>query len=172
MSEAKNLTVGTAMVPLDINAMESLPTTEGGILEFGFAYRQIRFKARYDEGEAEGILTLIGDLGPLPFTAESPAARAGLGHIVVDANGLLGPILHFTQSRIALEAKIIVERPVNATHVICAVTTILVPATPYLDLIAVYIRPPLAPARAGESALRPEWRKRPPSRAAARPKNA
>lgn len=152
-------------MPLDIEALEALPVTSGGTMQFDFCYRNIRFAARYQEGETGqdgetgGMLKLVGDVGPLPFTAESPAARAGLGHIVVHVNDLLGSTFRFANSRIVLHTKVEVAKPVNATNVISAVSSVLIPASPYLDLIAVYIRPPLAPSRPGESALRPEWRK-------------
>lgn len=159
MSEATRLNLGGTLLPLDIEALEALPVTAGGTMQFDFCYRNIRFAARYQESDEGGMLKLVGDVGPLPFTAESPAARAGLGHIVVHANDLLGSMFRFADSRIVLSTKAEVAKPLTATNVISAVSSVLIPATPYLDLIAVYIRPPLATARPGESALRPEWRK-------------
>ena len=159
MPDAKQLNLGGIALPLDIEAFESLPVAAGGTLQFDFAYRNIPFVCRYQE--QDGCLRLAGDVGPLPFTAESPAARAGLGTIVVDANDLLGPTFRFSQGRILLSGSVPVAKPVTATHVIAAAAAILVPAAPYLDLIAVYIHPPLAPAKPGESALRPEWRRGP-----------
>jgi hypothetical protein len=131
----------------------------GGILQFDFTYRHIRFACRYQDDENGGILRLAGDAGPLPYTAESPAARAGLGTIVADANDLLGPTFRFSQGRILLIASCPVSRPLTASAVVAAVAAVLLPATPYLDLISVYVRPPCAPAKPGESALRPEWRR-------------
>lgn len=159
MSEAIILNLGGTPLPLDIEVLETLPVTAGGVIQFDFVYRDILFAARYEQ--ADGALTLAGDCGPLPYTAESPHARAGLGHIVVDANTVLGQTFLFRHNRIFLNASVPVSPPVTATHVISAVATLLVPAIPYLDLIAVYIRPPLAAAKPGESALRPEWRRRP-----------
>ena len=160
MAQAKVLSIGGIALPLDIEAMEVLPMAEGGSIQFDFTYRHIHFIARYQESDGKGALKLVGDAGPLPFTAESPAARAGLGQIVVQANDVLGSTFRFAHNRIALQVDgIEVQRPVTATHIIAAIATVLVPATPYLDLIAVYVRPPLAPAAPGEPALRPEWRK-------------
>jgi len=160
MAQAKVLSLGGIALPLDIEALEALPMAEGGTIQFDFAFRHIRFVAHYQETDGKGVLKLVGDLGPLPFTAESPAARAGLGHIVVDANDALGSTFRFADNRIALQVDDIpVPRPVTATHIIAAIAAILVPTTPYLDLIAVYVRPPLAPAKPGEPSLRPEWRK-------------
>lgn len=158
MPEAKILNLGGIPLPLDIDALETLPVAAGGMIKFDFVHRDIRFAARYDQ--ADGMLALTGDCGPLPYTAESPHARAGLGYIVVEANDVLGRTFQFSQSRILLTASTPVMAPVTATHVMAAIAAILVPALPYLDLIAVYIRPPLAPTKPGESALRPEWRRR------------
>jgi|AGTN01.1.fsa_nt_gi hypothetical protein len=160
MSEVQTLKPGGNSLPLDIAALESLPVAAGGVARFDFVFRHIRFSASLDPGDGVGSLRLSGDCGPLPFTAESPQARAGLGQIVVEANDVLGRTFGFGGNRIGFEAEIAVAPPLTATHVIAAAATVLVPAIPYLDLIAVYIRPPLAPAPPGESALRPEWRRR------------
>lgn len=161
MADAKHLTMGGIALPLDIDSLETLPVPPGGVIQFDFAYRQIHFACRYQEGAAGGTLRLAGDVGHLPFTAESPAARAGLAQIVAEANDVLGSTFRFSQGRILMVAGEPVQRPLTATHMVAAAATILIPATPYLDLIAVYVRPPLAPARPGESALRPEWRRKP-----------
>lgn len=160
MAEPKKLTMGGIALPLDIDSLETLPIPPGGVIQFDFTYRFIRFTCRYQNDEGGGTLRLAGDVGPLPFTAESPAARAGLGQIVIEANDLLGPTFRFSQGRILLVAGEPVHPPLTASHVIAAAATILIPAAPYLELISVYVRPPLAPARPGESALRPEWRGR------------
>ncbi|HLO76134.1 MAG TPA: hypothetical protein VK196_06740 [Magnetospirillum sp.] len=161
MALAKKFNLGGVTLPLDIDALETLPVPSGGIIQFDFTYRQIRFACRYQHDDAGGILRLAGDVGPLPFTAESPAARAGLGQIVLEANDVLGTTFRLSQSRILVAGAAPVAQPLTATNVVAAAATILVPVAPYLDLIATYIRPPMAPARPGESALRPEWRRRP-----------
>ncbi|MGE5475025.1 MAG: hypothetical protein ACM3Q1_00065 [Bacteroidales bacterium] len=160
MAEAKKVNLGGVTLPLDIEALESLPVAPDGTIQFDFTYRNIRFACRYQNGEDGGLLRLAGDVGPLPYTAESPAARSGLGTIVVDANDLLGPTFRFSGGRILLMAGCPVAKPLTASNIVAAAATILLPATPYLDLIAVYIRPPCAPAKPGESALQPEWRRK------------
>lgn len=168
MAEAKKFTLGGVALPLDLEGLETLPVSPGGIIQFDFSWRQVRFTCRYQDASEGGTLRIAGDVGPLPYTAESPAARAGLAHIVIEANDVLGPTFRFSQGRILMVAGEPVQRPVTATHVVATAATILLPATPYLDLISVYVRPPLAPARPGESALRPEWRRRALPKPAAR----
>lgn len=169
MAEAKKFTLGGVALPLDIENLETLPLSPGGVIQFDFTWHQIRFTCRYHEGETGGgILRIAGDVGPLPYTAESPAARAGLAQIAIEANDVLGPTFRFSQGRILMIAAEPVQPPLTATHVVAAAATILLPATPYLELISVYVRPPLAPAKPGESAVRPEWRRRALPKAAAR----
>lgn len=158
MADVKKVNMGGIALPLDIEGLETLPVPPDGIIQFDFTYRQIRFTCRYQHAPEGGTLRLAGDVGPLPYTAESPAARAGLAAIIADANDLLGPTFRFSQGRILLAGGAPVVQPLTATHVVAAAAGIVIPATPYLDLISVYVRPPLAPARRGESALRPEWR--------------
>lgn len=159
MSHPKHVVVGGLCLPLDVEALTSLPVEPGGVMTFDFVFRSIRFAVRYEEGQENGSLRLAGDLGPMPFTAESPAARAGLATIVLEAADLLGPSFRLAGGRILLGREFTIDRPVTACKLIAAVASMLVPAIPYLDLIAVYIRPPLAPAAPGERALRPEWRR-------------
>lgn len=159
MPETKILNVGGVHLPVDIEALETLPVTAGGSTRFDFSFKEIGFSACFEQGDGVDSLVLSGDCGPLPYTAESPPARAGLGQIVVDANSVLGETFCFSRGRIQFKARTTVELPLTATHAVAAVATLLVPAIPYLELIAVYIRPPLALGRPGESAIQPQWRR-------------
>ncbi len=161
MPDRKHVVIGGLCLPLDVEALESLPVDPGGLIQFDFAYQNIRFAVRYAEGETDGILKIVGDVGPLPFSAEAPAARAGLVQIVLAANDVLESRFRLVDGRILLGAETNIDRPVTATKLIAAVAAALITAQPYLDLISVYIRPPLAAAAPGEAALRPEWRRKP-----------
>lgn len=160
MSDPKHLIVGGMCLPLDIEALESLPINPGGVFQFDFTFHDIRFAIRYEEAEEHGALRIVGDVGPMPFSAESPAARAGLNQIMTRANDQLNARFRVTLGRMVLGAELNIERPVTATKLITTVATHIIPATPYLDLIALYIRPPMALAKKGETSLRPEWRRK------------
>ncbi|OAN60956.1 hypothetical protein [Magnetospirillum moscoviense] len=160
MSEIKHVVIGGMYLPLDVEALESLPINPGGVIQFTFLYANISFAARYDEGEHGGRLRLVGDVGPLPYSAESPEARAGLAQIIRAANDVLGPCFRTAQGRILLGADASIARPVTAVSLIAQVAASLIPAKPYLDVISVYVRPPLEMARPGTSSVRPEWRRR------------
>ncbi len=159
MAETKLLTLGGISLPLDIEAMESLPVP-GGKIHFDFVYRDIPFTANYDETGDSAVMQLAGIVGPLPFTAESPPARSGLSLIVAEANDVLGGGFAVDGGRIVLQGELPIIRPVTATKVIAAAAAMLLPAAPYLDMIATYVRPPQEEGKPGESSVRPEWRRR------------
>lgn len=168
MSKSNAFSLGGMSLPLDIDAVlegaEAPPLSLGdGPVAFDFGFRFVRFAGRMEQEGTSVQLKLVGDLGPMPFSAESPAARSGLARIVDAGNAVLGGgSFRINQGRILLGGELVVPTPVSAVRLVSAVTRFLAPAIPYMELIAMYVRPPLAPARPGESAVRPEWRKAKP----------
>lgn len=166
MTNQHRFVLGGKPLPLDLHTIvadnDGRPLSVGdGKLLFDFTFRFVRFAGRYDEEAGSAAMKLVGDVGPMPFSAESPAARAGLATIVTRANEALGgPAFKVTQGRIMLGGELKVVPPVTATSLVATVAAFLIPAIPYLELIALYVRPPAAPAKPGEPALRPEWRRR------------
>ncbi|MBI2236241.1 MAG: hypothetical protein HYU60_04685 [Magnetospirillum sp.] len=165
MSKTSQFILGGKCFPIDLQALAAedgqLLPIEDGLVQFDFNFRSVRIAGRYEEADGHARLKIVGDVGPMPFSVESPAARAGLARIVQVASDRSGPLFRIARGRILLGAEQTILPPVTATALVAAVARVLVPAIPYLDLIACYVRPPLAPARPGESALRPEWRRRP-----------
>ena len=165
MSKSNAFSLGGLSMPLDIDAVlegaEAPPLSLGsGPVAFDFAFRFVRFVARLEQSGGSVHLKLVGDLGPMPFSAESPAARSALARIVDAGSSVLGAgRFRIAQGRILLGGEIEIPVPVSAVGLVSAVTRFLVPATPYMELISMYVRPPQAPGRPGESAVRPEWRK-------------
>ena len=166
MSKAKTFTLGGKPLPADIHTVwtedsgQSLAVGDG-ITLYDFAFRDIRFAGRLEQADGCAHVKLVGDLGPMPYSAESPSARIGLARIVEAANAHLGDT-HFriSQGRILLGNDLEIPAPVDATRLVTAMAKFLVPTLPYLELIAIYMRPPLAAAKPGESQLRTEWRRK------------
>ncbi len=165
MTKPKMFTLGGKSLPIDLQTVltgddgQPLSVVDGNI-QFDFGFRDIRFVGRVDEGGGRAHLKLEGDLGPMPFSAESPAARNGLARIVEAANDhLQEQVFRVAQGRILLGRDLDIPVPVSATGLIGAVTRFLLPTLSYLELIAMYITPPLASRKPGESAVRREWRK-------------
>ncbi|CAA7612982.1 conserved hypothetical protein [Magnetospirillum sp. SS-4] len=158
-------TLGGKALPIDLHTVwtddDGRPLSMGdGNVQFDFRFRDVLFAGRIEQSEGRAHLKLVGDMGPMPFSAEAPAARAGLARIVEAANAHLGGApFRVTQGRILLGGDIEVAVPVTATGLIASVTLFLLPSLDYVDLIALYVRPPLAARRPGDSAVRPEWRR-------------
>jgi hypothetical protein len=165
MSMSNAFSLGGMSLPLDIDAVlegaEAPPLSlDKGPVAFDFGFRFVRFAARLERQGDGALLRLVGDLGPMPYSAESPAARSGLARIVESGNSVLGAgTFRVVQGRILLGGEGPVPCPVAAVGLVSAITRLLAPAIPYMELIAMYVRPPQAPARPGESAVRPEWRR-------------
>jgi hypothetical protein len=172
MSKTHPFILGGKPLPLDLHTVwaddDGQPLSVGdGPINFDFRFRDVPFAGCTEESGGRVGLKLVGDVGPLPYTAESPAARTGLVRIVEAANEAIGDAFRIHQGRVLLGIERGIPAPLTATGLVTAVATFLLPAAPYLELIAIYIRPPLAAARKGESAVRPEWRK---ARLSARPR--
>jgi hypothetical protein len=150
MPKPNRLSLGGMELPIRIDAVDVLPPG-GGTMQFDFTYRGIHFAAKCTEAEGTATIKLVGDVGPMPYTAEAPAARAGLSHIIVHANGLLGRVFRLAGERILVGGEATVEVPVNATGLLAVVARILIPMAPYLDLASVYFEP-------GGTRLKREWR--------------
>lgn len=167
MSQAKTFTLGGTTLPLDLpnvclleSGDAALPMANGAIA-FNFVYRGIAFVGRLDLEGQDARLKLVGDVGPMPFSAESTEARSGLARIVAATNDHLGKtIFKVTGGRMLLGGELDVAVPVTATGLIEVIARFLLPTTPYIDLVAIYVRPPRESARPGESAVRKEWRRR------------
>jgi hypothetical protein len=158
---------GNWTLPIDLGAVldaegsHALPVC-GEVAKFDFGFRDIRFVGQVDPRPNGTHLKLVGDVGPMPFSAESLAARAGLARIIAASGDVLGGHpLRVNQGRILAGVEADLGQPITATALVAAVALFLVRLSPYLDLIAVYVRPPLASARPGEPAIRAEWRRAP-----------
>lgn len=138
--------------------MESLPLGPDGAIQFDFDYRHIRFRVRWDE-ESERF-RLAGDVATLPYSAQAPAARAGMAQVVFEANDALGMCFRMMGNHILIGRDIEVPRPLTATKAIAAVGTLVIPLIPYLELLGCYVRMPLE-RKGNEPMLRAEWRGKP-----------
>ncbi len=153
-------------VPLDVSDMidqrgEAMATAMAPI-KFDFVYADIRVSCRCDQQDGGGShLRILGNAGVLPYTAESPSARAAIHAIVEAANQVLGPTFRLTNGHILMSGERTLPPPVNATALVSEVVRFLVPAKPYLSVIADVVRPPMAPAEGGDTQpVRLEWRRR------------
>lgn len=131
-----------------------------------FSCRLVPFDLRLDtdpaaEGGPDGLrLSLEGDVGPMPFSAESPMARAALAQIVADGNAHLGGGMVIVAGRIRLMLSAPIGKPDGLVGLITAIVGLVAPWVPYLEAIAVFVAPP---GEGGGNGLRSAWQ-RPASR--------
>lgn len=138
MSDSKSLTLA-----------EPEQTTTGPT-DFSFVYRGIQFTGRRNDAEENCALHLVGDMAPLPYSAEAPVARVGISAIVMHANTLLGPRFRIVDQRIQIACAIPTGKAPSTSATVAAVAALLIPLSPYLDLLDVYLLP-------GGAGIRPEW---------------
>lgn len=138
-----SLTLGDRRLPFDIH---SLAINDHGMLvgadrrdfAFRFVYRDIPFSVRYHEDEAEVCLDIVGDVGPLPFSAEQLVVRRALTAIIDAAQAHLGEVFMIAKGRIHLAGSPPITKPVTAVGLVSAITAFLLPANPYLETIALF----------------------------------
>ncbi len=158
-----SLIIGDRRLPLDIHAVAfDEPGGVAGLdrptFTFRFAYRHIPITARFSDHDDCAAIELQGDVGPMPFSAESWLARAELQTVLDAANAHLGEVFRLVDGRILVVGSVPVADPVTAVGLVTAITHFLVPVKPYLETIAVFLAPPGEAAASGE-ALRPGWRR-------------
>lgn len=147
MDNSFRLVIGNQILPLDIHAVAA--DAAGHLLEVSwdepvhFRFGHMGWAITASLTESPTIqLNLAADLGPMPFTAEARAERAGLQAIVDAANAHLCRVLQVTADRrIRLVVGGSVDRPLTAVNLIGAVARLLAPVTPYLELLAVFLCP-------------------------------
>ena len=112
MSKSNGFSLGGITLPLDIDAVlegaEAPPLSLGDVpVAFDFGFRFVRMAAKLEQSGSSAQLKLVGDMGPMPFSAESPAARAGLARIVDSGNSVLGNgTFRIAQGRILLGGEV------------------------------------------------------------------
>lgn len=158
-----SLVLGDYKMPIDIHhlGVEDAGREAGtrrDNFRFTFVWRMLKFQAAYHEKDGAEV-DLTAEIGPFPFSAESPQARIDLKAILTAANGQLGPVFQLRQNRIVLIRRLPVTLPVTAVELITAITAFLLRLAPYLDCIATVMATPLEVAK-GAPRLRPNYRRR------------
>jgi hypothetical protein len=120
----------------DPDLIEAAIRAEGPI-NFRFIYKGIPFSAAYAVTGQGAFLTIVGEVGILPFSAQSAGTRRTLLTIMEAANRVTGNRFRVNSaSRIEIHSTIALEQPINAANLIVAAAQVLLPALPYLECIA------------------------------------
>jgi hypothetical protein len=107
-----------------------------GVLTFCFGFQDVPFQARAERRDGRPWLTLIGDLGSLPFSIEHPRRRRRLLKVLHGAQA--GTTLQWEVNpdhRMRVIGDIELGMPLTPMAVVAAAATVVVHCRPYIDLI-------------------------------------
>jgi len=116
-----------------------------GPFEFRFEYQGVVFQVVAGPADQGTNMKFRAILGDLPYTAEDPAARKNAAMILYAASKVLGGRVRLSERQhVMLVDEIWVAEPMTPVLLLSQAAKLLVQAKPYLELLAFYVRPPLA----------------------------
>jgi hypothetical protein len=153
MARLSPFMIPTSFADLELTA--DGPTVQAvAPIAFGFTYAGIAFEARADRSEEAPKLSIRGQVGKLPFSAEGVQRRTDLKSIIMASREMTVCRLTLDQHQeIWLDADIDVETPMTPTSLIAATAAVIARCKPWLDMLRFY----LVPAASAASA---NWQKR------------
>jgi hypothetical protein len=107
-----------------------------GPLRFSFGFFDVPFQGRAERKAGKPVLTLMGDLGVVPFSIQNPRRRRRLLMVVAAAQQDSSLLWEITPDhRISLTGEIDLNMPLTPTAVIAGATTLLLRCRPYVELV-------------------------------------
>ena len=107
-----------------------------GVLDFNFCFKEVPFRGRTERRNERPVLTLIGDLGILPFSIENARRRRRLRTVLTAAQHRSRMSWEITPNhRIRVTGEIDLNLPLTPTAVIAGATSLLMASRAYLELI-------------------------------------
>jgi hypothetical protein len=134
--------LGRQNLPLPLNAIAvdasgKILRTERDRLAFSFAFAGTRFDANAALGSGNKLnLALTGDLGPMPYSAESRVARSAVLDMVAAGDFSFGRFTIAKNQMIRVEGTIPIEHPLTPVALLTALTAFLIDLKPHLDVFA------------------------------------
>ncbi|HUK08626.1 MAG TPA: hypothetical protein VLX09_12215 [Stellaceae bacterium] len=128
--------LGCFQLPLELDRVHLFSREREDTLRFRFGYREIPFVCVAERQDGVPCLTLTGDLGALPYTAEGPHRRRSVQMIIAAASRDSG--LGWTVSprqQIEVKGELAIDRPLTPTALVAGTVTLVLRARPYLDLL-------------------------------------
>jgi hypothetical protein len=130
--------LGQSGPPWEIDRGSALPAgvRPPGPLRFSFGLYDVPFQARAERKAGKPVLTLIGDLGVVPFSIQNPRRRRRLLKIVAAAQQDSSLLWEVTPDhRISLTGEIDLNMPLTPTAVVAGATRLLLRCRGYIELI-------------------------------------
>jgi len=130
--------VSPDVVPQLIEEATRLSTFEPRLpTSFSFVWERRRFAVKIEDRQGRAMVSLVGDILAVPYTAEDPKARQRIGALVAAARRSKADAATFRINRhqrlqMALETEI--EHPVTGAAIVVGVTLALIKARPLVIL--------------------------------------
>lgn len=118
--------------------------SEGQPIQFSFVHRGVLVAVTVEEVGGVRRVRLFGNLGLLPYSAESRERRAGALQVLQAAAQTLNGRFRVTSDQkilLTCEADLPSDLVLTPPNLLARVTAMLVAAKPYLDLLTLYVTP-------------------------------
>ena len=126
--------LGDAGLPLELDRSELFGGDGSGPVAFRFVLRDVPFSCAVERGGGEPMLTLTGDLGALPYSAEGAGRRRRVQAVVAAARERSGLDWEVTpQQQIVVRGGIALASPLTPVAMILGAVTLLLRALPFLE---------------------------------------
>ena len=107
----------------------------GTLLTFRFSFREVPFEGRARRRDGQPVLSLVGDLGYLPYTIENARRRRRMRVILGRAQRGSGLDWELTRKNlIRVSGEVVLGLPLTPTAMLAGVVTLLLRSRPYLEL--------------------------------------
>ncbi|MFC4351177.1 hypothetical protein ACFOW6_06420 [Fodinicurvata halophila] len=127
-------------LPLQLHHVELSESGEirrrrkGADLTFSFVHRGMPFACECKTTD-DPVLKIVGELGKLPFTAESAKARRFLKHLAIATGGLSkGHFAIIDDQDVRLLAEVVPPQGLTPVSIIAALSAVLLEFKPFFDL--------------------------------------
>jgi hypothetical protein len=129
-------TLGGFELPLELDRPEMFGRGGPRPVAFRFTYREVPFACTAKRENGHPVLTLTGDFGALPYTAEGPERRQAVQTVVAAAQQRSGLDWHVTpEQQIVMKGGISLSLPLTPVAMIAGAVTVLLRARPYLEVL-------------------------------------
>jgi hypothetical protein len=113
-----------------------------GHLDFNFTYLGYPFAVRAQSRDDVTTIDIRTILGNMPYSAESYNSRVAAAKILSAINAKLGLNMVLTKNqKLILSNEVTNDKPITPHNLLTLVTTMLLQAKPYLDLLSEYVKP-------------------------------
>jgi hypothetical protein len=105
-------------------------------LAFGFSYRELPYTATIERQESASVLRIVGNFGPLPYSAEGARPRRRTLQAMAAAKSDTGLDWHLSPTQeIIVAGEVTLQNPLTPSAMIAGVVGLLLRADAYTGLL-------------------------------------